>query len=168
MKQREGKKTSTVIVRDLKELASFAKSFSATLKGGEVVALSGPLGAGKTAFVQELGKALGVRERITSPTFTLMHVHRTASRQSRVASRPGTRNQAPGTRLTRLVHIDAYRLSGAKALTGIGALDEFGRKDTVVLIEWAAKVRRAIPKDAIWIDIVPQKDGSRLITVGSR
>ncbi|MDP1759964.1 MAG: tRNA (adenosine(37)-N6)-threonylcarbamoyltransferase complex ATPase subunit type 1 TsaE [Candidatus Woesebacteria bacterium] len=135
--------SKAVRVKNLREFAAFAKNFAAGLKGGEVVALSGPLGAGKTTFVQIVGRALGVRERITSPTFTLMHVH-----------------AARGQNKIKLVaHLDAYRLRGAKAFREIGALDYLGRPDTVAFVEWAEKVRRELPPSARWLDIIPENGG---------
>ncbi len=134
-------------------MRAFAERLAASLKGGDVIALMGPLGAGKTAFTQFLGRALGVRERITSPTFTLMHVHGTGGRRSAVG----------GRRIRYLVHIDAYRLAGAKALRAIGALDYLGAPDTVAVVEWAERVRSALPKTARKIRITPRTDGTRVI-----
>jgi tRNA threonylcarbamoyladenosine biosynthesis protein TsaE len=140
------RKKGTVTIRSLRELRAFAKKFASTLRGGEVIALSGPLGAGKTTFVQYLGQALGVAERITSPTFTLMHVH--------AAPRSGSAKR----RIKLLVHLDAYRLGGPRALAAIGALDYLARPDTVAVVEWAEKVRRELPPSARWLDIVPDKN----------
>ena len=128
-----------VVVRSLGELRRFARAFARTVRGGEVIALSGQLGAGKTTFVRMLGKALSARERITSPTFTLMHLHALRKRKGP----------------TLLVHIDAYRLRGSSAFVDIGALDYLGRSDTVAVIEWPERVRRALPPQTQWINIAP-------------
>ena len=136
-------------VRSLAGMAAFTRRFAKTLRGGEVLALSGPLGAGKTTFTQMLGKALGVRERITSPTFTLMHVHSVGRRTSTVdVGRP---------RIRLLVHIDAYRLN-PRDLIAIGALDYLGAPGTVAVVEWAERVRRTLPPAVTWIDILPTKN----------
>lgn len=140
-------KANIVTVKSLREFEAFVKKFAAGLKGGEVIALSGPLGAGKTTFVQIAGRALGVRERITSPTFTLMHVH-----------------AARGKKQIKLVaHLDAYRLGDAKAFREIGALDYLGRRDTVAFVEWAEKVRRALPRGTRWIKIELNGEDRKII-----
>ena len=143
-------KKMAVEIGSLRETERFANALAKTLHGGEVIALSGPLGAGKTTLAQFLGKALGVAERITSPTFTIMHVH------------PAGRNR----RIRLFVHLDAYRLGGPRELLAIGSQDYLGRKDTVAVVEWAEKVRKALPSDARWIDLLRGPDGTRLAITG--
>lgn len=141
-------------IRTLKSLEAFAKRFVKTLVGGETIALTGDLGAGKTAFTQALGRALGVRERITSPTFTIMHLHGVGGGKKAISH---------------LAHIDAYRLTDAKAFREIGALDYLGRPDTVAVVEWAEKVKRILPHDTLWIRISVAKDGkTRTLEFGER
>jgi tRNA threonylcarbamoyladenosine biosynthesis protein TsaE len=144
-------------------MEAFVKRLAKTLRGGEVLALSGPLGAGKTTFTQALGRALGVRERITSPTFTLMHVHGVDVKRSN-GRKVGRRRNYPTTirpddhspRL--LVHIDAYRLN-PRDLVAIGALDYLGAPGTVTVVEWAERVRRVLPPGICWIDFLPGSGG---------
>ena len=131
-------KKKTLRLRTLKDMERFARGVAATLRGGEVIALSGPLGAGKTTFVQFLGSALGVKHRITSPTFTLMRLYDIPPAKSQTSC------------LTTLVHIDAYRLRSAQALVAIGALDYIGEPQTVTVIEWAEKVKSALPGKTQW------------------
>ncbi|MEK7073221.1 MAG: tRNA (adenosine(37)-N6)-threonylcarbamoyltransferase complex ATPase subunit type 1 TsaE [Patescibacteria group bacterium] len=119
----------TYDISTLAKLDTFAKRTAAALRGGEVLALEGPLGAGKTAFVQRLAKHLGVVEKITSPTYTLMHVH-----------------AAPHPRIHQMVHLDAYRLKSDAEFTGLGVADYLGKENAVVVIEWADKVARLLPK----------------------
>ncbi len=115
----------------LQDTVALARSFVSTLRGGEIVALSGNLGSGKTTFVQSCAHALGVHETVTSPTFVLMKTYR-------------------GERLS-LCHIDAYRLSSGAELAAIGAVDYLGSPDTVTFIEWPERVRDIVPTDAIHI-----------------
>lgn len=114
-------------------LRAFAESFGRCLGGGEIVALVGTLGAGKTAFTQGLARGLGVPAQVpvTSPTFVL---HR----------RYGGR--------CRLEHLDAYRLGSVGELEALdaGAIFESG---AVVAVEWADKVADLLPRGAIWISI---------------
>ncbi|XKT74619.1 MAG: tRNA (adenosine(37)-N6)-threonylcarbamoyltransferase complex ATPase subunit type 1 TsaE [Patescibacteria group bacterium UBA2163] len=105
------------------ELNEFAKQFVAQLpsEAGEhayAVGLRGDLGAGKTAFVQEVAHVLGVRENVSSPTFVIAQVYTTAH-----------------PLFTTLVHIDAYRLSSEESDT-IGFVDHYRSPHTLMLIEW--------------------------------
>ena len=96
---------------------------------GDVILLAGELGAGKTAFVQGFGTALGVQEPITSPTFTLAHQYEGA--------------------LT-LHHLDVYRLERLAEMDDIG-VSELLDGDGVVLIEWGDAVAPALPNDDLEI-----------------
>ncbi len=113
------------VFKNEKETLAFAEKFSKTLHGGEVVALVGELGAGKTVFTRGLARGLGIKQKIKSPTFLLMKIYKVKIQNSKVKS---------------LVHVDAYRLSGANELVDIGLLDWLDRPDTVTVIEWADKV----------------------------
>ena len=118
------------------------------LIGGLTVGLVGPLGSGKTLFVQGLaaGNAPEASPEVTSPTFTLIHEYR--------------------GRLV-LYHLDVYRLKQAAELVHIG-FDELARPDSVVVIEWADRVASLMPDDALWIEIDPTEATSRRITCRSR
>lgn len=88
------------------------------LVGGEWIALEGPLGAGKTTFVQGLAKSLGVTDPVRSPTYGLVHLYKTTH-----------------PTIGFLVHVDLYRLSEV-APEDVGLDEWVGRKDAVVVIEW--------------------------------
>lgn len=103
------------ISHNIRETNALAASFASRLQGGEVILLEGELGAGKTAFVKGLAKALGVAEVVTSPTFTLL-------------------NEYQGTRL-KLFHFDLYRLAEGEA-EELGFDEYYHRKDAVCCIEW--------------------------------
>ena len=101
-----------------------ARDLAATLRAGDVVLLSGSLGAGKTAFVRGLAAGLGIDpEEVSSPTFTIFHEYR-------------------GGRLT-LYHADLYRLERA-ATEDIG-LEEMGVRDGVLAIEWPDRLTHDLP-----------------------
>ncbi len=135
--------------------AKLAEEVAASLKGGEVLALVGDLGTGKTSFIRALAKALGVNERVTSPTFVYMHVHRLEKSKDKI--------QKPKVEV--LVHADAYRVD-ATALRDIGIEDYFNNPRIVVVIEWADKVKSLLPKDAIFIRFKHLGGDKRRITVG--
>jgi tRNA threonylcarbamoyladenosine biosynthesis protein TsaE len=100
------------------------------VRAGEVLALAGDLGTGKTQFVKGFAHGLGSAAPVTSPTFTLLHEYR-------------------GGRLS-IYHFDFYRVENFTALKAIG-FDEYIFGDGVSIIEWADRFPSAIPGDARWI-----------------
>ena len=134
------------LTRSEDETAGVARELAATLKAGDVVLLSGNLGAGKTAFVRGLALGLGIDpEEVSSPTFTLVHEYR-------------------GGRLT-LYHADLYRLE--RIATEDLGLEEMGIADGVLAIEWPDRLAHALPgaRD-VHIEIVD--DSSRRISYSIR
>ena len=143
------------IFKNEKETLSFAEKFSKTLRGGEVIALVGELGAGKTVFTKGIARGLGIKERVQSPTFLLMKIYKVHS------------STGSGYKIKNLVHVDAYRLNDATELVDIGILDWIGRADTVTVIEWADKVTELLHRRKI-IKIkmeLGEKEEERKITI---
>ena len=134
------------ITRSEDETDGVARELAAALKAGDVVLLSGNLGAGKTAFVRGLAAGLGIDpEEVSSPTFTLVHEYR-------------------GGRLT-LYHADLYRLE--KIATEDLGLEEMGIADGVLAIEWPDRLAHALPgAREVHIEIVD--DTSRRISYSIR
>jgi tRNA threonylcarbamoyladenosine biosynthesis protein TsaE len=99
-------------------------------RAGDLYCLQGELGSGKTCFTQGLGRGLAIPTAIHSPTFILANEHR-------------------GGRLP-LYHLDVYRVRGADEAIGIG-LDDYLSGDGVCVIEWAEKIRDALPSERLWI-----------------
>lgn len=115
------------------------------LKKGDIIALSGDLGSGKTCFTQGLAKGLDVNAgyNVTSPTFTLM-------------------NEYPGR--LRLYHLDVYRLAGARDIEEIGYEDYFYGQG-VIVVEWAEKVEQLVPDYGIWIFFRHLEENTREIVI---
>lgn len=114
------------------------------------MALSGPLGAGKTTFVQGLVAGLSSPEQVTSPTFVLMQVY--------------DRGRLP------VYHFDAYRLDHGRQLVEIGAEDYFWG-DGVTLMEWPEKVEEVLPDDRLRVSFAIPEEARRELTLtasGSR
>lgn len=120
-----------------KQTFNFAEKFSRNLTGGQILGLTGNLGAGKTIFTKGLALGLGIKKNITSPTFVLMRVY------------PVKRHGIIKT----LVHIDAYRIKSARDLIAIGADEYFNRPDTFTAIEWADKIKPILPKKTKFVKI---------------
>ena len=129
------------------ETENIAKKIISQLSGGEVLALVGNLGAGKTVFVKGLAKALGIEENVTSPTFVLMKIYQTNDKK-----------------IKRLVHVDCYRLDKAEDLEEIGLSDYLNDPENIVVIEWADRITN-LPKNTINIDIEYINSAERKISV---
>ncbi|HEY8552260.1 MAG TPA: tRNA (adenosine(37)-N6)-threonylcarbamoyltransferase complex ATPase subunit type 1 TsaE [Thermaerobacter sp.] len=107
------------------------------LEAGDWIALTGPLGAGKTTLVRGLARGLGFRGRVASPTFTLVHVYR---------------GRIP------LYHLDLYRLEGEPALQDVVDPAEMEATGAVV-VEWADRATGWIPADALWLELALEPPG---------
>lgn len=128
------------------------------LKGGEVLGLIGDLGSGKTVFVQGMAKALGVKKTVNSPTFVLMKIYETP------VLRQGGRHTTYDIR--NLVHVDAYRIDNYQELLDIGSGEYLNKKDSVVVIEWADKVKKILSKSSLIINFqLGKKNNERIITI---
>jgi tRNA threonylcarbamoyladenosine biosynthesis protein TsaE len=112
----------------VRETREAARDLARSLRGGQIFSLEGPLGAGKTTFVQGLAEGLGCPpEAVSSPTFTLVHEYE-------------------GGRLP-LVHMDLYRLESGDELAALG-FDDLSAGDNVLAIEWGDKFPAALPPHA--------------------
>ncbi len=118
------------------------KSFAAALSAGDVVALCGDLGAGKTHFAKGVVEGLGASDGVTSPTFALVNEYRTGS--------------------IPIFHFDFYRLDAAEEVVRIG-WDDYLDEDGVLLVEWADRFPELLPEHTRWIDLTIDSDGSHLI-----
>ena len=126
------------------ETEAIGEELAQKLRGGDVLAFTGSLGMGKTAFTRGLARGLGCRGRVTSPTFTIV-------------------NEYEGGRLP-LFHFDMYRLTSAEDLFDIGWEDYLSRGG-VCAVEWSENIADALPADAIQVRIERVDDMTRRITV---
>ena len=140
-----------MISKSPKETAKIAKMFldkilkkNGQQKGALVIALSGNLGAGKTAFTQAVAKHLGIKDKIKSPTFVIMKSYKLKAKHYKL-----------------LFHFDAYRLKNEKELLHLGWEEIIGNKEHLVFIEWPENVKKIIPKDARFIKITHKENGHR-------
>ncbi|MEG0321241.1 MAG: tRNA (adenosine(37)-N6)-threonylcarbamoyltransferase complex ATPase subunit type 1 TsaE [Oscillospiraceae bacterium] len=127
------------------ETENLAARLAQKLTPGTVLAFTGDLGAGKTAFVRGIATGLGICERVTSPTFTIV-------------------NEYEGGRLP-LFHFDMYRLGGPDELYDIGWEDYLAREG-VCCVEWSENVAEALGDDCLRIDLRRgENDTQRIITI---
>ena len=115
-----------VITSSAKETKELAKKMAKDLRGGEILALYGDLGAGKTAFVQGLAQGLGIRRPVTSPTFVIIRPYK-------------------GAVLT-LYHIDLYRIRDVGEVRDLGVEEILKDKKAVLAIEWPEKMESLLPR----------------------
>jgi tRNA threonylcarbamoyladenosine biosynthesis protein TsaE len=127
------------------ETEQFGEEVAKSLRGGDVLAFTGSLGMGKTAFTRGLARGLGCRGRVTSPTFTIV-------------------NEYDGK--TPLFHFDMYRLGSSDELFDIG-WDDYLARSGVCAVEWSERVSDALPDDTIYVDIArgEEDENTRTITV---
>lgn len=127
---------------------NFGRQLGAVLEAGQIVALSGDLGAGKTTLTQGIAAGLGIHARVTSPTFTLINQYN------------------PGERRLLLVHIDTYRLGdtpeaahaeavnlGMEEILADASLPDSHSDGAIVVIEWAERIVELLPPNALFIHL---------------
>lgn len=125
---------------NLTQAENRATKMASTLKGGEIIALIGELGSGKTTFTKALGKALGITRSIPSPTFVMM--------QEFVTKKP---SQANPKKPLILYHLDLYRTKNFTEVESLGITEWWGHPETITVIEWADKISNHLPKNTIYI-----------------
>ena len=133
-------------VRSVEETWDLARQLAAELGPGDVICLEGDLGAGKTTFTQGLAAALGVRGRVTSPTFCIVQEH---------AADPSAGGTVP-----LLVHMDLYRLHGEDDVLAIGWEDYLSR-GAVLFVEWPDRAGDLIPASAWHVSLALGEDEER-------
>ncbi len=136
-----------VTTHSCEETEKFAEDWAQSLKGGDVVLLSGDLGAGKTHFTKGIARALGIDDVITSPTFALHNVY-----------------------YGKLVlnHFDFYRVDSSEEVEILGLNEFFFEKDGVCAIEWWQNVQDLLPKNCFLVTISKLSDDEREILIEQR
>lgn len=134
---------ATFISNSPDETEGFGRRFAENLKPGDVLALTGDLGSGKTQFVKGLAAVLGAATAATSPTFTLIHEY-------------------AGGRLP-IYHFDFFRVEDRQSAERLG-LDDYFFGEGVSVIEWADRFPDLIPETAHWISFETKSEAQRAIT----
>ena len=120
-----------VICNSMEETKIFASRFSKKLQKGQVIALNGDLGSGKTTFSQGIAEGLGIEQHVGSPTFKLV-------------------SEYVGE-ILKLYHVDCYRLNNADEFLNLGGENLLLPDDGITLIEWANVIQELLPEDVIEI-----------------
>ncbi len=137
---------TAVPLRTRRETLRLARRLGSTAAPGDLLILEGPLGAGKTFFARAFARAAGVDrdERVTSPTFALVHEHETPR--------------------GRLLHADLYRVGAAAEARELGLREARG-EGAVLVCEWARRWHEALGPDGLVVDIALGRDGVRTAEV---
>lgn len=141
-----------IISHSAEQTARLGARLGALLQAGDVICLSGDMGAGKTVFSAGIGKGWGAKTPLTSPTFNLVHEHtRDADAQ-------------------RLFHLDCYRLERPADADSVGLEDIMNGRGPVI-IEWPEHIETALPLQRLWIDLrvlEQTRRGFTLVGTGKR
>ncbi|MDF2840796.1 MAG: putative hydrolase [Clostridia bacterium] len=125
-----------IISKSAEQTYKLGESLGKILQQGDIICLTGDLGAGKTAFTKGIGAGLDIKEFITSPTYTIINEYN--------GSIP-------------LFHFDVYRLEGVEEMYELG-YEEYFFGDGAVVVEWADIVKDIIPQERLWITILRSKE----------
>ena len=135
---------ASIILPDAEATVAFGREFVTTVGNGDIIAITGDLGAGKTHFVKGMAAGLGGDIVVTSPTFTLVHEY------------PCDRKP--------LFHFDFYRLESAEEVRDIG-FDDYVDGGGIIAIEWADKFPELLPDYTRWVHFRHRPDGTREVEV---
>jgi len=125
------------------------KIIKTKLKNALIIGLTGELGAGKTNFIQGFAKELKIRERLTSPTFVISRNYNIKTKHYK-----------------KLFHVDAYRLKNIKETKILNFEPVIENPKNIILIEWAERIKKILPKETIWINFEHgKKENERIIKI---
>jgi len=133
------------VSRSVKETEELGRRIGEKLVGGDVVALSGDLGAGKTTLTRGIALGVGVEDDVFSPTFTLVHEHK---------------GRVP------FYHIDLYRITSEEEAS-LAGIEEYLRGDGITVIEWAERAVGLLPEDRVEMELTFRGGEEREIRVKS-
>jgi tRNA threonylcarbamoyladenosine biosynthesis protein TsaE len=137
--------TATVHAHDETETVALGKKLGSMLQPGDVIALTGELGAGKTTLTKGIAHGAGVEAEVCSPTFTLIHEHR---------------GRIP------FYHVDLYRLESEDLMPDIG-IEEYLYGTGVTVIEWSERMANLLPESALRVRLSADNDTEREIELSS-
>jgi len=131
-----------------------------------VFALLGNLGSGKTTFIQGFARALGIKRRLLSPTFLIIRSYKIPKKSKNLL--PITRYPLLITHYSLLVHIDAYRIHHPKELLALDFQKIISNQKNIILIEWAEKIKKLLPKNTIQLKFEHgKKENERIIKISN-
>lgn len=139
-------RTAEIATHSRAQTLALAERFSSALKGGEIVFLRGPIGAGKTVFVKGVAAALGLKSSPTSASFSLMKEYKNKKH--------------------RLFHIDLFRLEEGEVFN-LGFEEMLEDEKAIILAEWPDPIRHMLPADRLEMDFILKEGDERVIKLQS-
>lgn len=138
------------ISKSEEETFKIARDLALKAKPGDIFALEGDLGSGKTTFTKGFASALGVEENITSPTFVLLKKYSLPKNQQKISF---------------LIHIDCYRMESELDAYSIGMDELFENNNSVILLEWPSKIKEMLPQRTIELKLEYIDETTRKISI---
>ena len=135
-----------VLTRNEAETEAFAAALAACIAPGSVISLTGDLGAGKTVFTRGFARALGIKEAVSSPTYTIIQEYKT----------PEGRD---------FFHLDLYRISDEYSALGFGVDEYLDDPEAYALVEWPERIAGIMPENAVKVNIRHLEGDIREISV---
>ncbi|MFA6446720.1 MAG: tRNA (adenosine(37)-N6)-threonylcarbamoyltransferase complex ATPase subunit type 1 TsaE [Patescibacteria group bacterium] len=144
-----GQKSKKFLVHEVADWEVVAKYLVKLIKPGSVIALSGPLGAGKTTLTQFIARELGVKKNAISPTFALMRIYHVA-RSSKLVARKISDEMRDAVKrsceIRRVVHVDAYRIESERDAMVLDLYEELLEPGTLMIIEWPENIKKIVSR----------------------
>lgn len=156
-----------IITKSAKETQKIGSDFIANLKRpvapkhAFIIALEGNLGSGKTTFIQGLAMGLKIQENVLSPTFLIL-------KQFSLNNKNYSAKGGLALGWKNFYHIDAYRLKNPEELLELGFKDLLNNSENIIVIEWADKIKKILPKNILWIKFKNLGKNKRGITIKKR
>ncbi len=145
----------TYITDSKEETQEIAKNFIKKIMEGDIVALYGDLGSGKTTFVQGLARGFGIKKRIISPTFIIVRSYKIGSKYQVLS-------------IKYFYHIDLYRIESLNDVKNLGIEDIINNSQNIVAIEWAEKMQNLLPKKRWDVKFEDLGGSRRKITINQK
>lgn len=169
-----------IITNSKEKTQKFAADFAKKILLGKsgfpsalIIGLFGNLGAGKTTFTQGFAKGIGIKQKITSPTFVILKkikiIHKPQILNPKIKTNPKSKIQikqkTQDTNFQNLIHIDAYRLENPDELLNLNWRELTKNPQNIILIEWADKIKKILPKNCVKINFKFINENKREIII---
>jgi tRNA threonylcarbamoyladenosine biosynthesis protein TsaE len=153
------------ITNSFRQTQKLGELMAKELRSGEIVCLTGELGSGKTTFAQGILKGLGAKGPYTSPTFVVMKEYKTKFPISNFQFLNNSKiSKLKKHQIQSIYHIDAYRVN-AQDILDLGWVEIISGENNIVIVEWAERVKKIIPKNAAWLKFRHIESNKRQISV---
>jgi len=140
------------VTKSFSETHKIAEKLVKKLNTGDILALKGNLGSGKTCFTQGLARAFGIKKIITSPTFTLLNIYPIKYKKNEIK---------------KLYHFDLYRINNIKEFLKLGFKEILEQKNGIIVLEWPERIQKILPQKTIVIKFKFINENTRKIEIKS-